>query len=39
LRKLPHTHRYQVCDDARLLLNAILIAHRVTVQRLLAPAA
>jgi hypothetical protein len=39
LRKLPHTHRYQVSEDARLLLNAILIAHRATVQRLLAPAA
>jgi hypothetical protein len=39
LSKLPHTHRYQVNKDARLLLNAILSAHRTTVQHLLAPAA
>lgn len=39
LRKLPHTHRYQVNKEARLLLNAILTAHGTTVQRLLAPAA
>jgi hypothetical protein len=39
LRKLPHTHRYQVNKEARLILNAILAAHHTTVQQLLAPAA
>ena len=39
LKKLPHTHRYQVNEDARILLNAILTAHQTTVQRLLATAA
>jgi len=39
LKKLPHTHRYQVNESARILLNAILIAHKTTVQRLLAVAA
>ena len=39
LKKLPHTHRYQVNENARILLNAILTAHQTTVQRLLATAA
>jgi hypothetical protein len=38
IRKLPHTHRYQVTDHGRLILNAILSAHRVTVQQLTAAA-
>ena len=39
IRKLPHTHRYKVSDGGRLILNAILSAHRVTVQQLTAAAA
>jgi hypothetical protein len=38
IRKLPHTHRYQVTGNGRLILNAILSAHRVTVQQLTAAA-
>lgn len=34
LQKLPHTHRYQVTDQGRLLLNAILSAQRTTSQQL-----
>lgn len=39
LRKLPHMHRYQVTDQGRLLLNAVLSAHRATVRYLTAAAA
>jgi hypothetical protein len=39
IRKLPHTHRYKVSDAGRLILNAILSAHRVTVQQLAAAVA
>jgi hypothetical protein len=39
IRKLPHTHRYKVGDAGRLILNAILSAHRLTVQQLTAAAA
>jgi hypothetical protein len=38
LRKLPHTHRYRVTDQGRFILNAILSAHRCTVQQLIAAA-
>jgi hypothetical protein len=34
LRKLPHTHRYQVTARGRLLLNAIASAQRATTQQL-----
>ena len=34
IQKLPHTHRYQVTDHGRLLLNAILSAQRTTTQQL-----
>jgi hypothetical protein len=34
LRKVPHTHRYQVTENGRLLLNAILSAQRATSQQL-----
>jgi hypothetical protein len=34
IRKLPHTHRYKVTDAGRLILNAILSAHRLTAQQL-----
>ena len=36
IRKLPHTHRYQVTENGRLILNAILSAHRATVKQLIA---
>jgi hypothetical protein len=39
IHKLPHTHRYKVSHHGRLILNAILSAHRVTVQQLTALAA
>jgi hypothetical protein len=38
IRKLPHTHRYRVTDPGRFILNAILSAHRCTVQQLIAVA-
>src|SRR6266705_1387749 len=38
IRKLSHTHRYRVTDHGRLILNAILSAHRFTVQQLTAAA-
>jgi hypothetical protein len=38
IRKLSHTHRYQVTENGRLILNAILSAHHVTVQQLTAAA-
>jgi hypothetical protein len=34
LQKLPHTHRYQVTDHGRLVLNAVLSAERTTTQQL-----
>ena len=34
LQKLPHTHRYQVSDNGRLILNAVLSAQRITTQQL-----
>jgi hypothetical protein len=34
LQKLPHTHRYQVTDHGRLVLNAVLSAQRTTTQQL-----
>ena len=34
LHKLPHTHRYRVSHNGRLILNAILSAQRLTVQQL-----
>ena len=34
IKKLPHTHRYEVTDKGRLLLNAVLSAQRVTTQQL-----
>jgi len=34
IRKLSHTHRYQVTDNGRLLINAILSAQRTTSQQL-----
>jgi hypothetical protein len=33
IRKLSHTHRYQVTYEGRTILNVILLAHRVTVQQ------
>jgi hypothetical protein len=39
VRKLPHTHRYEVIDNGRLVLNAILSAHRATGQQLVTIAA
>ena len=38
IRKLSHTHRYRVTDQGRLILNAILSAHRFTLQQLTAAA-
>lgn len=38
IRKLSHTHRYQVTDDGRKILNAILLVRRITVQQILAAA-
>lgn len=34
IRKLPHTHRYQITDQGRLILNAVLSAQRTTAQQL-----
>jgi len=34
LQKLPHTHRYQVTDQGRLILNGITSARRATIRRL-----
>jgi hypothetical protein len=39
IQKLPHTHRYQVTDRGRLILNAVLSAERTTTQQLTAWAA
>jgi hypothetical protein len=39
IHKLPHTHRYKVSDHGRLLLNAILSAHRATIRQFMAAAA
>jgi hypothetical protein len=39
LQKLPHTHRYQVTDAGRLILNAITSARRATIHRLTSIAA
>jgi hypothetical protein len=38
IHKLPHTHRYRVSEKGRLILNAILSAHRMTTQQLIAAA-
>jgi hypothetical protein len=34
IQKLPHTHRYQVTANGRLLINAVLSAQRTTTQQL-----
>src|SRR5260370_11549032 len=39
IHKLPHTHRYQVTDQGRRILNAILSAQRTTTQQLTSLAA
>ena len=39
IRKRPRSHRYDVSRSGRLILNAILLAHRVTVQQITAMAA
>ena len=39
IQKLPHTHRYQVTENGRLILNAILSARHATVKQLIAKAA
>jgi hypothetical protein len=39
LHKLPHTHRYQVSEKGRLVLNAILTARHATTRQLLNKAA
>jgi hypothetical protein len=39
LQKLPHTHRYQVTDHGRRLLNAVLSAQCITTQQLASLAA
>ena len=33
------THRYRVSENGRLILNAILSAHRATIRQFMAPAA
>jgi hypothetical protein len=38
IHKLPHTHRYRVSEQGRLILNAILTAHRLTTLQLAAAA-
>ena len=38
IHKLSHTHRYRVSEQGRLILNAILSAHRMTTQQLTAAA-
>jgi DNA-binding MarR family transcriptional regulator len=38
IRKLPHTHRYHVTNEGRQILNAVLLAHRITVRQILAAA-
>lgn len=38
IHKLPHTHRYRVSEQGRLILNATLSAHRMTTQPLTAAA-
>jgi hypothetical protein len=38
IHKLPRTHRYRVSEQGRLILNAILTAHRMTTQQLTAAA-
>ena len=38
-QKLAHTHRYQVTEAGRLILNGITSARRVTIHRLIAIAA
>lgn len=38
IRKLPRTHRYRVTEEGRMILNAVLTAHRITSQRLAAAA-
>ncbi|MCW5977576.1 MAG: hypothetical protein KIT09_05845 [Bryobacteraceae bacterium] len=39
LQKLPHTHRYQVSEHSRLILNAVTSAQRITTQQLIVLAA
>jgi hypothetical protein len=39
IQKLPHTHRYQVTESGRLILNAVLSAQRTTSQQLTSIAA
>src|SRR5207244_11181093 len=34
IQKLPRTHRYQVTDNGRLILNAVLSAQRTTIRPL-----
>jgi hypothetical protein len=38
IHKLPHTHRYKVSENGRLILNAILSAHRATIRQFMASA-
>jgi hypothetical protein len=39
IHKLPHAHRYKVSDNGRLILNAILSAHRATIRQFMPAAA
>jgi len=39
IRKLPRSHRYQVTKRGRQILNAILLAHQITIEKLLPLAA
>ena len=39
IRKRAHSHRYDVSRNGRPILNAILLAHRLTVQQINAVAA
>jgi hypothetical protein len=39
IQKLPHTHRYQVTENGRFILNAVLSARHATVNQLIAKAA
>ena len=39
IQKLPHTHRYQITQSGRLIINAVLTARHATVKQIAAAAA
>ena len=39
IRKRPHSHRYDISPNGRPILNALLLAHQVTINKLLPTAA